>query len=276
MAALQRNSGIPLIDDVAWGSHLCVFYETEDDLLATASAYFEAGLQANELCVWRLPASVSLENAQSKLRESIDQFDQHLSAGHLLLLPNRSGEPFILAEVEQFWLGKLDQAIASGFDGLRGCGDSSAPQSPEQLAEYEAALHEFMHGKPALALCTYALSGASAIDVFDVVRAHNFTVARRNGEWQFMETPELQHANAAIRNLDDALAILSKPFPGRELLTERERMVLAFLIKGASSKEAGRDLGISPRTIDFHRANIIEKLGARNMADAIRRVLSRV
>jgi DNA-binding CsgD family transcriptional regulator len=111
--------------------------------------------------------------------------------------------------------------------------------------------------------------------VFDVVRRHNLTVARRNGEWQFMETPELQRANAAIRNLDDALAILSKPFPGHELLTERERMVLAYLVKGASSKEAARELGISPRTVDFHRANIIEKLGARNMADAIGRVLSR-
>jgi DNA-binding CsgD family transcriptional regulator len=50
--------------------------------------------------------------------------------------------------------------------------------------------------------------------------------------------------------------------------------VLAFLVKGASSKEAARDLGISPRTIDFHRANIIEKLGARNTADVIRHVLS--
>jgi two-component system response regulator FixJ len=52
-------------------------------------------------------------------------------------------------------------------------------------------------------------------------------------------------------------------------------MVLAYLVKGASSKEAGRELGISPRTVDFHRANIMEKLGARNTADAVRRALSR-
>lgn len=276
MAGTQRNSGIPLIDDVEWGSHLCVFYQTEDDLLATASVYFEAGLQANELCVWRMPRSVSLANAQAKLRESIDHFDRYAGAGHLLLVPESSDERFVLDRIERFWRGKLDQAIASGFDGLRGCGDSSAPQTCEQLAEYEHALYGFLDDKPALALCTYALSTASAMDVFDVVRAHNLTVARRNGEWQFMETPELQRVNAAIRNLDDALAVLSRPFPGHELLTERERIVLAFLVKGASSKEAGRELGISPRTVDFHRANIIEKLGARNMADAIRRVLTPV
>jgi DNA-binding CsgD family transcriptional regulator len=38
-------------------------------------------------------------------------------------------------------------------------------------------------------------------------------------------------------------------------------MVLGLLVGGASSKEVARDLGISPRTADFHRANIIEKLG---------------
>jgi DNA-binding CsgD family transcriptional regulator len=113
------------------------------------------------------------------------------------------------------------------------------------------------------------------MDVFDIVRLHNLTVARRDADWQFMETPELQRANARIRNLGDALAILSRPFPGHELLTDRERMVLAYLVKGASSKEAGRELGISPRTVDFHRANIIEKLGARNTADAVRRAVSR-
>jgi DNA-binding CsgD family transcriptional regulator len=61
---------------------------------------------------------------------------------------------------------------------------------------------------------------------------------------------------------------------GSDPLTDRERKVFGLLITGASSKEVARDLGISPRTVDFHRGNIIEKLGARNTADAIRRVLS--
>lgn len=43
---------------------------------------------------------------------------------------------------------------------------------------------------------------------------------------------------------------------------------------GASNKEAGRALGISPRTIEDHRANIMKKLGARNAADLVRIVMS--
>jgi two-component system, LuxR family, response regulator FixJ len=63
-------------------------------------------------------------------------------------------------------------------------------------------------------------------------------------------------------------------FPGQELLTPREREVLAQIAAGASNKEAGRRLGISPRTIEVHRARVMEKIGARNAADLVRIVLS--
>ena len=59
-----------------------------------------------------------------------------------------------------------------------------------------------------------------------------------------------------------------------KLLTPREREVLGQITSGASNKEAGRNLGISPRTIEVHRARIMDKLGARNAADLVRIVLS--
>ena len=55
-----------------------------------------------------------------------------------------------------------------------------------------------------------------------------------------------------------------------------ERQVLAEIMAGASNKEAGRKLGISPRTIEVHRARIMEKLGARNAADLVRIVFAQV
>jgi DNA-binding CsgD family transcriptional regulator len=56
-------------------------------------------------------------------------------------------------------------------------------------------------------------------------------------------------------------------------LTPRERAVLALIVQGSTSKAAGGVLGISPRTIEFHRANIMQKLSARNVADLMRIVL---
>jgi DNA-binding CsgD family transcriptional regulator len=61
--------------------------------------------------------------------------------------------------------------------------------------------------------------------------------------------------------------------PSEKSLTPRERVAVGQIVTGASSKEAARRLGISPRTVDFHRANVMRKLGAKNAADLVRKVL---
>jgi DNA-binding NarL/FixJ family response regulator len=63
------------------------------------------------------------------------------------------------------------------------------------------------------------------------------------------------------------LSIQSKVPSRREALTPRERAVLKQIGRGASSKEAGAALGVSARTIEFHRANIMRKLGVRKIVD---------
>ena len=57
-------------------------------------------------------------------------------------------------------------------------------------------------------------------------------------------------------------------------LTPRERLILAEIVKGHSSKEVARALDISPRTVEFHRANLLKKFGAKNTAELVRKVLS--
>lgn len=61
---------------------------------------------------------------------------------------------------------------------------------------------------------------------------------------------------------------------GFNQLTPREREVLELISNGQSNKETGRELGISPRTVEVHRAGVMDKLGARNTADLIRIVLT--
>jgi two-component system, LuxR family, response regulator FixJ len=67
---------------------------------------------------------------------------------------------------------------------------------------------------------------------------------------------------------------VSTEFAGCKPLTKREAEVVAQLVIGASSKEAAAHFGISPRTIDIHRAHIMGKLGAKNIADLVRIVMS--
>jgi two-component system response regulator FixJ len=64
---------------------------------------------------------------------------------------------------------------------------------------------------------------------------------------------------------------------GRDLaamLTPRERHVLDQIAKGRSNKVAAFELGISARTIEFHRARIMEKLNAQHCSDLVRAALA--
>jgi FixJ family two-component response regulator len=116
----------------------------------------------------------------------------------------------------------------------------------------------------------------------DIAMAVN---AIKNGALDFIEKPfsgkeiitRVEEAIGAFERrkpADHVSKISTLHFPGREPLTRREREVLEQFSSGASNKEAGRHLGISPRTIEYHRANIMKKLGAKNATDLIRTVLT--
>jgi len=151
---------------------------------------------------------------------------------------------------------------------------------------------------PACVILDLQLPGRSGLDVLKHLVCVRFTApvfvisghsdiataveAMKLGALDFLEKPF--SAAVMIDRVRDAVAVFRRSaaghiegladFPGRDLLTRRERDVLTQLSRGASNKEAGRKLGISPRTIEVHRANIMDKLGARNAADLMRIVLS--
>jgi DNA-binding CsgD family transcriptional regulator len=275
-----RKTGIPVMGDMPWGAHLCVFFETKADLLDTAATYFAAGLASNEFCVWVVSDPITEEDAKKLLCREIPGFDQHLAHGRIE----------ILNKITSHWSEKLNVALAKGYEGMRVSGNArlfgfhGSIHPPldrfwfeskhwEEFCEYERDLDRSLAGQKMIVLCTYSLQASRAVDMLDVAHAHKSTITRRNGEWELLEAPELTQAKREIKKLSGALDIMLKPFPGHELLTPRERATLAQIVRGASSKQAARALGIGPRTVEFHRENIMRKLSAKNTIDLVRRVL---
>ena len=59
----------------------------------------------------------------------------------------------------------------------------------------------------------------------------------------------------------------------KQEFTGREREIAALLIEGQTSKQVGRRLGISPRTVDVYRARLMRKVGAATTAELVHRLL---
>ncbi len=148
---------------------------------------------------------------------------------------------------------------------------------------------------PACVMLDVHMPGRSGIEILKALNAENYPApifiisgqgdipmaveAIRNGAFDFIEKPF--SAESVLERVKDAVTAMkqrqevdtTQTFQGAELLTRRELEVLKEITDGASNKEAGRTLGISPRTVEVHRARIMEKLGARNAADLVRIVL---
>ena len=60
----------------------------------------------------------------------------------------------------------------------------------------------------------------------------------------------------------------------RDLLTYREKQVLNYMVQGQATKQLAETLGISPRTVEFHRYNLMRKLQVEDVPSLVRRALS--
>src|SRR5437660_6898246 len=211
MTSEMRKSGIDVVGDMPWGTHICLFYETKADLLATLVSYCKAGLESQEFCVWVAAEPVRADEARHALRQVVPDLDRHLadhsidivSAGDWYL----QGGTFDLKRVMSGWHERLALALARGYVGLRVTGDTAWLEKNDwkDFCEYEEALNESVANQRLAVLCTYPLAACGAAEILDVVRTHQFATAKRRGSWDVIETAGVKQAKAEIKRLNEVL-----------------------------------------------------------------------
>ena len=102
--------------------------------------------------------------------------------------------------------------------------------------------------------------------------------AMKDGAFDFLTKPFrdqdlLDNINNALKQDGENRAAIEKHADLRrraESLTPREREVLDLVVEGKANKVVAIDLGLSERTIEIHRANVMEKMGARSVAHLVK------
>ena len=206
-----RQSGIGLIGEVPWGTHFFLFHEKKQDLIDACVPYFRAGLENHELCMWVIADPLTEDEARYCLKHAIPAFERYLDTGSIEIVRGpewyMTGEDLDLMRVATKWKQKTEYAIEDGYDGFRLSADTAWLEKRDWKAfsHYEREVNETILNTPMLALCTYPLVGASAAEILDVTRAHQFAIARRNSEWEVVETPQLKETKAEILRLNNFL-----------------------------------------------------------------------
>jgi two-component system, LuxR family, response regulator FixJ len=102
--------------------------------------------------------------------------------------------------------------------------------------------------------------------------------AMKDGAFDFLQKPFrdqelLDRINAALKQDAEnrtAIELHADLRRREESLTPREREVMALVVDGKANKVIAIDLGLSERTIEIHRANVMEKMGARSVAHLVK------
>ena len=254
MTTALRRTGIEILGGVPWGAHLCVFYETKQDLLDTNVAYFRAGLTHREFCVWVISDPIEEIDARAALAQRMPDFERQLADGRIEIVAGRDWylqdgkvDPRRLIDG---WHHKLRAALANGFEGMRVSGNAFWLDTDhwQHFLDYERELERAFAGQNIIALCTYSLGASRGLDLLDVAHAHDTTIVRRRGTWKVVEA-----FSAMV---------------GPPVLTDREREVLTWVARGKAAWEIGEMLQISKRTVDEHVRSVTQKLGASNRTHA--------
>lgn len=142
-----------------------------------------------------------------------------------------------------------------GIDGLSACTELkvSAPETRViLLTQYEN--REYIVPAMKMGAAGYVLKRAAADELVNAIRIVHSGKA-------FLDPAVTQVLMEELRTPSQT---------GINSLTSREREVLILMAKGQNNQEAASTLNLSPKTVDFHRANLMQKLGLQTRADVVR------
>jgi DNA-binding CsgD family transcriptional regulator len=264
-----RETGLKAVGSVPWGSHFCIFYETKQDLLDILVAYFKAGLEQNEFCLWIVASYefITVKAAEHALGKVFPGLSDLLRKGDIEILTHRQlfgsrgrlDPEAAIVRVRE----KTVRALAKGLDGLRWNGSPAWVRvnlDARRFRDFENEIDGLLQGEPIIAACTFPITLSRADEILDAGRTHQFAITVRKGVWKRVEISEI---DAVVREAETAN-------PALEQLSFRQREILQHIAEGLNTKQIAALLGVSVKTVEAHRLQLMRRLKINNVPGLVR------
>jgi PAS domain S-box-containing protein len=218
MSEALRETGIDIIGEVSWGTHVCLLYQTKPDLFEILVPYFKAGLEKNESCMWIVSAPLNEGEAAEAVRRAMPEFNHYLKKGQIEILPDtewylKEGK-FNVEAVFNGWVARLNQALAKGYEGLRVAGSMFWRENDwRKIIDYEEEIKNVIARHPMLAICIYSIGNLGANEVIDVAVNHRFILIKKNGKWELIESIRLKRVEEELRRSEEQLRLITDSLP---------------------------------------------------------------
>lgn len=216
MTEKLRSSGIHALGALPWGTHICQFYESKDDLLEVLVPWFAEGLSGGELCVWVVAEPLSAQDALDAMKQAMPELAGYIEKGRLLILRHDEwyleNGSFSGERVLNGWTGLLDRAAKAGLDGMRVTGNASWAGGNfwEAFIEYERQVQHLMRKSRMLALCTYPIKSLSPADLTEIVSSHAAALIKKDGAWRAVRRAGLADDDQELREKERRCTLITE------------------------------------------------------------------
>jgi signal transduction histidine kinase len=254
-----RKTGIPALGDIPWGTHVCHYYHTKEDLIDIVVPYFKTGLENHELCVWITSDPLCAQEAEEALAKSVSGLEEHVRSGQIEIVS--AGEWYLKdvafdpRRVLKGWISKHNKAIDNGYEGIRVTGNTLWLEKKlwRDFMDYEKELNETIRQYRAIVLCSYCLRDCEISEVIQVSNNHQYTLIKNEGKWELLKDGERKLAERKLlvyqwrlKSLASELALVDEKEKHRIAVQMREnyaqtlvisKVKLEMLSKSTSSEE---------------------------------------
>ena len=194
--AEERDTGLPGVGKIPWGSHFCNFYDSRSDLADCVVPFFKAGLDNDEMGFWITSDPLNAQDARQLLSKLQPDLADREASGQITIVdfadwylgPNRS----VTAEALRTGLHRLAAAQKRGWAGVRMSGNSFWLERKywALFTEYEENLQQAVRASKIAVLCSYSTQRCSARDRVEIIQHHDFAITRSATGWQIAKASE--------------------------------------------------------------------------------------